>query len=117
MVNHETKLDAWKEENIKRKNAGKRKLPKPTITLPTFLTFIRQPHCASFQVPQLEGTNEAPYEFLVVNAHLLYGKNKKERLWEFIALIEWLTLRAKSRKRTFYDNMLLMGDLNLEYEY
>ena len=64
----------------------------------------------------IEGTNEEPYEFLVVNAHLLYGVNKEERLWEFIALIEWLTLRSKSRKRTYYENMLLMGDCNLEFE-
>jgi hypothetical protein len=64
-----------------------------------------------------EGSNGEPCEFLVVNAHLLYGENKKERLWEFVALIEWLTLRAKSRKKTYYENMLLMGDCNLEFEH
>lgn len=114
---HQANLDSWEKKNEERKNGGKRKLRKPKISLPRFLTFIRQPHCASFQVMPVEDSNEAPYEFLVINTHLLYGVNKKERLWEFIALIEWLTLRSKSRKRTFYENMLLMGDCNLEYEH
>lgn len=53
---------------------------------------------------------------LVVNAHLLYGTNKDERRWEFDALIEWLLLRAKQRSRTYYDNILMMGDCNLEFD-
>ncbi len=114
---HQSKLDAWKAKNEARAAAGKRKLPEPGLVLPMFVTFIRQPHCASFQVAPRTGTQARPYEFLVVNAHLLYGQNKKERLWEFIALIEWLSLRAKSRKRTYYENLLLMGDCNLEFKH
>jgi hypothetical protein len=114
---HQAKLDAWAAKNEEREAAGKRKLPEPPLVLPMFLTFIRQPHCASFLVLPKDGTSEKPYEFLVVNAHLLYGSNKKERLWEFIALIEWLSLRAKSRKTTYYENLLLLGDCNLEFEH
>jgi hypothetical protein len=114
---HQAKLDDWNAKNEAREAAGKRKLSKPDIVLPVFLTFIRQPHCTSFLVLPKDGTSEKPYEFLVVNAHLLYGSDKNERLWEFIALIEWLSLRAKSRKSMYYENMLLMGDCNLEFEH
>jgi hypothetical protein len=113
---HQIKLENWEKKNEKRKAQGKRKLPKPSIRLPMFLTFIRQPHCASFEVVPKEGSQEKPYEFLVVNAHLLYGDNKDERRWEFDAQIEWLAMRAKNRERTYHNNILLMGDCNLEFE-
>lgn len=113
---HQQKLEEWEAENAVRVAQGKKKKSKPVITLPTFLTFIRQPHCASFEVIPIESSTDKPYEFLVVNAHLLYGKNEEERRWEFDALIEWLALRAKSKKTTYYENILMMGDCNLEFK-
>jgi hypothetical protein len=114
-TDYQTKLDLWKLENERRKALGLKALKKDALILPRFLTFIRQPHCASFEVIPADA-NEQPYEFLLVNAHLLYGVNKKERLWEFEALIEWLVLRAKMRDTPSYENIVMMGDCNSEFE-
>ena len=114
-TDYQIKLDRLIAENKLRKAAGKRPLPREAIVLPRFLTFIRQPHCASFEVIPADA-NAQPYQFLMVNAHLLYGVNKKERLWEFEALIEWLVLRAKMRDTPSYENIILMGDCNFEFE-
>lgn len=111
---HDQDIKDWKKKARKAKQEGRKKPDKPLIKLPTFLTFIRQPHCASFEVTGYNGAK--PYEFLVVNAHLLYGVNAYERKLEFDALIEWLTLRAKQRKRLYYENILMMGDCNLEFK-
>ena len=111
---HISKLAKWEEKVKAKKKAGKRAPSKPTIELPRFVTFIRQPHYVSFKI---EGKgNAAPYQFLVVNAHLLYGNNKKEREWEFMALIEWLTVRAKQADRLYHPNLLLLGDCNLDFD-
>ena len=107
-------LGVWEEKVRRNKAAGKKPPAKPSIELPTFLTFIRQPHCVSFRVPGAEGVS--PYEFLIVNAHLLYGNNEKERRWEFDSLLEWLTIRAKNTDTLYHKNLLLMGDCNLEFE-
>ena len=113
-VAHSAKLKAWKEKNITRKTQGKRALSKPPIKLPKFVSFIRQPHCVSFRISGKDNTK--PYEFLVVNAHLLYGKNKHEREWEFKALLEWLTIRAKYVDRLYHPNLMLLGDCNLDFD-
>lgn len=113
-VLHSKKLIAWKKKKALKKAQGKRAPAKPSIQLPHFVSFIRQPHYASFRIA---GTNGAkPYEFLVVNAHLLYGKNKQEREWEFKALIEWMTVRAKQAEKLYHRNLLLLGDCNLDFE-
>lgn len=96
-----------------RRKRGK-KGSKPTIKLPAFLTFIRQPHCAAFRVKAKSG--HTPYEFMTVNAHLLFGNGPDERRWEFDALIRWIAARAKQRDKTYFDNFLLLGDCNLEFK-
>ncbi len=111
---HHHNVGKWEEKCEQAKAAGKAKPKKPPIELPAFLTFIRQPHCASFEVVPKAGA--APFRFLGVNAHLLYGTNRDERRWEFEALIDWLTLRAKNAARMYYPNILLLGDCNLEFE-
>lgn len=111
---HVLKLGRWEERAAQKEAEGKRKPAKPAIVLPKFVSFIRQPHFVSFQIPALG--NAKPYEFLVVNAHLLYGSNKKEREWEFLALIEWLTVRAKQADRLYHPNLLLLGDCNLDFD-
>ena len=88
----------------------------PSITKyaqPAFLTFIRQPHCAAFTVLGQGGAPGIP--FLGVNAHLLYGNGKRERKREFDALLDWLLYRAQARDRMYHGNMMLFGDLNLEF--
>ncbi len=93
--------------------AGARKT-KPTLKLPKFLTFIRQPLCVSFKVGGGDGVE--PYEFLAVSAHLLYGTNAIEREWEFNALVSWMVDRAKQVKKIYHKNLILLGDLNLNFE-
>lgn len=111
---HADDLKKWRKKVREAKAAGKKKPAKPQPELPEFLTFIRQPHCASFEVLAHEG--EDPYEFLVVNAHLLFGTSSDERRMEFDALIEWLARRSKQSRRIYHENFLLMGDCNLEFE-
>lgn len=105
-------LAVWEQ-----KNEGKsRKSKKPPFVLSNFLTFIRTPLCTSFRIPGVAGSQ--PYEFLAVNAHLLYGdknKQKLERQLEFYALLMWLIERAKKVKKLYHKNLILMGDLNLDF--
>lgn len=115
LLAYEKEVAAWKKENEHRKKQGKRAKSKPVLELPHFLTFIRQPHCASFKVIP-KNRKAKPYEFLLVNAHLLYGTNKQERRWEFDALIEWLAMRAKMRDEASFENIIMMGDCNFEFE-
>jgi len=111
---HTSRLGAWEEASARRKAQGRRASPKPSLRLPRFVSFIRQPHCVSFRIRGAEGAK--PFEFLVVNAHLLYGDNKQEREWEFRALIEWLTIRAKYVDRLYHPNLMLLGDCNLDFD-
>jgi hypothetical protein len=87
---------------------------KPKFAPPAFVTFIRTPACVSFRIPGTPGAT--PYEFLAVDAHLLYGSNKSEREDEFWALMEWLIARAKAVDNLYHKNIILFGDLNLDFE-
>jgi len=111
---HWHKLKAWKVKVEEKKAQGKRAPSKPPIELPKFLSFIRQPHCVSFRING--AANAKPFEFLVVNVHLLYGDNKHEREWEFRALLEWLTIRAKYVENLYHPNIMLLGDCNLDFD-
>ena len=104
----------WEEESAVRKSQGKRAKARPVKSLPRFVTLFRQPHLVSFRIAG--APNSKPYEFLAVNAHLLYGINKQEREWEFKALIEWLTIRAKYIDKLYHPNLLLLGDCNLDFD-
>lgn len=114
---HES-LSEWELKNENRHAAGKRKLPKPPFVLPRFVQFIRTPHLASFVVESSD--DDVPgYEFAAINAHLLYGdksKQRGERELEFKALLAWLIDRARERERKYAKNMILFGDLNLDFE-
>ena len=109
-----TKQADWQTDTEVRKLAGKKPKQAPVIHLPRFVTFIRTPTCASFRIPGPAGAK--PYEFLIVNAHLLYGRYKDERRMEFAALMSWLLARAKQRDRMYHDNILLFADLNLDFK-
>ena len=111
---HHHDIGEWEEKCKQAQSAGKRRPAKPPIELPAFLTFIRQPHCASFEV--VSKAKDSPPRFLAVNAHLLYGTNRDERRWEFEALIDWLTIRAKNAAKMYYPNIVMLGDCNLEFE-
>ena len=111
---HSKKLEEWEIKKQERKKLGKKGPSKPVLELPRFVSFIRQPHCVSFRIKR-KATGKA-YEFLAVNAHLLYGKNKEERKWEFDALLEWLSMRAKDIEDLYHPNILLLGDCNLDFD-
>lgn len=53
-----------------------------------FVTFARQPHGVAFRIP---GAN--PYEFMAVNAHLIFGTRIGDRRREFTALLNLLKSR------------------------
>ena len=110
---YEEEIKKWEAKVIANKALGKRRPAKPTQSIPVFLSFIRQPHCVSFRITGAAGTE--PYNFIAVNAHLLYGKSKSERELEFKALIEWLTLRSKKIRTSRHPNLILLGDCNLDF--
>jgi len=114
-------IDLWRQffrdidaENSTRIAEGKKPKSLSEFAQPAFLSFIRTPHCASFSI---QGRNGAkPIEFLGVNAHTLYGNSKDERSREFYALLDWIVQRTKTPKRMYYKNMILMGDLNMDFD-
>lgn len=74
------------EAEAKKKKEGKRATDPYFISLPKFISFIRPPHAATFRI--LGKGAAAPYEFVAINAHLLYGGGRKtERRREFEALV------------------------------
>ena len=86
---------------------------KPKIKMPIFLSFIRQPYLVGFRI----GPNaQKPYELMVINAHLLYGDYMSDREQEFEALMEWIVERVKQETKTYFNNFILMGDLNLNFD-
>lgn len=107
-------LEEHEEESARRRADGKRPRTKPVVHLPEFVTFIRQPLCVSFSIPGAPGSQ--PYEIMAVNAHLLYGKYKDERYWEFQALVRWLVDRAARAHRMYAPNVILLGDCNLDFK-
>lgn len=90
---------------------------KPAFVLSNFLTFIRTPHVASFRITS--ANDDAPLPFHAVNAHLLFGdksRSAEERKKEFDALVDWLRWRTKASKRLYHQNIILFGDMNLEFD-
>lgn len=85
---------------------------EPVFVAPHFVTFIRTPHCVSFEVGEGE-----PYRFTAVNAHLLYGdksRQREEREREFEALTRWMIEKA-ARRNSYNQDYILFGDLNLDF--
>ena len=87
---------------------------KPKLKMPVFLSFIRQPYCVAFRIGKPRATN--PYTVMAVNAHLLFGDYMSDREQEFRALMEWIIERVKQDNKTYYDDFLLLGDLNLNFD-
>jgi hypothetical protein len=86
---------------------------KPNIKMPVFLSFIRQPYVVGFRIgPKAR----KPCEVMAVNAHLLFGNFMSDREQEFDALMEWIIERVKQQSNTYFDNFILLGDLNLNFD-
>jgi hypothetical protein len=101
-------LKAWE----KVKTGAKPTAPK--VQLPVFLTFIRQPFCASFEI--LGHPDTESYKIMAVNAHLYFGDSTEDRRQEFDALMNWIVERVKTEDEAYYPNFVLMGDLNLDFD-
>ena len=84
-----------------------------SVNMPVFLSFIRQPHCVSFEIRGNPGTE--PIRFMAVNAHLYYGVRLSDRRREIEALIGWITNRLESSEYVYAPNFILLGDLNFDY--
>lgn len=87
---------------------------KPRLKLPTFLSFIRAPFCASFEITGFPGTE--PYQIMVINAHLYFGDFMADRRQEFEALTGWIKARVNEDDKAYYPNFILAGDLNLDFD-
>ena len=118
LYENRTKWIAWIENYTKRveeAHAQNRRAPSLSKeALPEFLTFIRTPHCGAFTIRGRSGHTGIP--FIAINAHTLYGNDPSERRGEFFALLEWLVSRAKRGDRLYHRNMILMADLNMEFD-
>ncbi len=84
------------------------------IKLPVFLTFVRQPFCASFRIVGHPGTK--PYDIMAVNAHLYFGEGIEDRRQEFDALMTWILGRVRELDNGDGQSFILMGDLNLDFD-
>ncbi len=87
---------------------------RPKLKLPTFLSFIRAPFCASFEVTGFPGTD--PYQLMAINAHLYFGDFMADRRQEFEALTGWIKARVNEHDKAYYPNFMLVGDLNLDFD-
>ena len=96
----------------KDKKAG-RTPKKPKLKMPTFLSFVRTPFAVGFEVQGFPRSEV--YPFLAVCAHLLYGDSKEDRQREGGALIKWMMGKARE-SGTDPMNLVLFGDLNLDYD-
>ena len=99
---------SWQQNPV-----GKEPKP-PKVSIPVFLTFIRQPFCSSFRIVGHPGTE--PYKIMAVNAHLYFGDSVQDRQQEFDALMAWVLGRLKEKETAYYPNFVLMGDLNLDFD-
>lgn len=115
---HDALMNIYESNLLAFQNSQRDSRPdKPTFVLSNFLTFMRTPHVASFRVKGANGAEAIPFH--AVNAHLLYGdkgRSSEERKMEFDALVDWLRWRTKSVKRLYQQNIMLFGDMNLEFE-
>ncbi|MEP0898864.1 MULTISPECIES: hypothetical protein [Leptolyngbya] len=111
LIEHKEALEAAIAPHLDPRTGKIRKSAK--IQLPVFLTFVRQPFCASFRISGHPGT--LPYEFMAVNAHLYFGDSIKDRRQEFDALMKWIMERVKEEQGAF-SSYILLGDLNLDFD-
>ncbi|MEM9091347.1 MAG: endonuclease/exonuclease/phosphatase family protein [Cyanobacteria bacterium P01_F01_bin.53] len=104
-------LDAHKAWS---QNPTRKEPTPPPVKIPIFLTFIRQPFCASFRIVGYPGTD--PYKIMAVNAHLYFGDSVTDRQQEFDALMQWILGRLQDTDTAYHPNFVLMGDLNLDFD-
>lgn len=75
--------------------------------------FLRSPHFVTFTVLGMDESNA--YDIGCVNTHLVSG-TKKEREREFFTLLEFLMRRSGINGQKDAEILLLLGDLNLDFD-
>ncbi|PPR22203.1 MAG: hypothetical protein CFH40_01400, partial [Alphaproteobacteria bacterium MarineAlpha10_Bin3] len=86
----------------------------PFIKMPAFVSFIRTPFGVMFETYGHPGA--ARYTFKAINAHLYFGNYLDDRHHEIDALLDWILGRALEGDAAEALNIILLGDLNLDYD-
>jgi endonuclease/exonuclease/phosphatase family metal-dependent hydrolase len=110
------KLKAY-EKKLAKFEAGEGRephMPALPIQMPAFLTFIRTPFAVMFEILGHPGAER--YSFMAVNAHLYFGNFIDDRRQEFDALMSWIMGRVQECDEHSPLNILLLGDLNLDFD-
>ncbi len=110
------KLKRYEKKLAKFRAEGGREPQKPMlpIQMPAFLTFIRTPFAVMFEIHGHPGAER--YTFMAINAHLYYGNFIDDRRQEFNALMSWIMGRVQECDKNTPLNILLLGDLNLDFD-
>lgn len=106
---YEKKLAKFKAEG----GAEPKKSSLP-IRMPVFVSFIRTPFAVMFVIHGHPGAER--YTFMAINAHLFFGNVIDDRRQEFDALMEWIMGRVSEGDINDSLNIVLLGDLNLDYD-
>ncbi|MEN8213940.1 MAG: endonuclease/exonuclease/phosphatase [Pseudomonadota bacterium] len=110
------KLKSYQKKLEKFQAEGGREPQKPRlpVKMPAFLTFIRTPFGVTFEIRGHPGAER--YTFMAINAHLYYGNFIDDRRQEFDALMNWIMGRVQECDEGDAMNILLLGDLNLDFD-
>ncbi len=91
----------------------KPKEPRPLIKMPVFVSFIRTPFGVMFETYGHPGAER--YTFMAINAHLYFGVFIDDRHQEVDALLDWIMGRVLEGDDNDPLNIVLLGDLNLDF--
>lgn len=91
----------------------KPKMPTPVIKMPVFVSFIRTPFGVMFETYGHPGAER--FTFMAINAHLYFGNFTDDRHHEVDALLDWIMGRVLEGDDNDALNIVLLGDLNLDF--
>lgn len=109
------KLKAYEEKlRIFEAEGGRKpKEPTPVIKMPVFVSFIRTPFGVMFETYGHPGAER--FTFMAINAHLYFGNFTDDRHHEVGALLDWIMGRVLEGDDNDSLNIVLLGDLNLDF--
>jgi endonuclease/exonuclease/phosphatase family metal-dependent hydrolase len=70
--------------------------------------FVRTPYAVSFQA--------GAQTFILTTLHVIYGADAGERTGELRAIAEWLADWAKRTSEDYHQNLIVLGDFNIDRE-
>ena len=109
------KFKAYEEKlRIFEAEGGRKpKEPTPVIKMPVFVSFIRTPFGVMFETYGHPGAER--FTFMAINAHLYFGNFTDDRHHEVGALLDWIMGRVLEGDDNDSLNIVLLGDLNLDF--